>query len=459
MSRAIRVMCVVAASVLAGCGEVAMKLPGDAAPSDADPSMPPDGGQQLTIKLHKSFPFVDGDTENATFLAVQDGTGAWKTVTGEDGVYRVTLASERYGVAYGCASSTRSSVVVVHQTTRNGLEVRRRSCLPAALQLKVIVQGIPPETRVFVAARGANGTTGPDGSAVLSLNPGFTELFVTLLSNVDGRPYKTVRVPKLDLRDDREITVDVASQGAALEAHPLSVTLRPDEFATISTTVSTDTGDYTLFNGAPLVNDAGAKAFQILPASLRGPADLFNVSVSATSSHPGDLIYLTQGTRTSKAPQTLTIDLLDFVATPTPAIVASPHLRPAYTFANGLRGVPGASYLVNAITLRPSDSVSHGVAISLSSEWLGDAPMVDYIAPDLSGIPGFADNFAPFPRTRISWTVARIEENAVTGDGHVFKQGTIFGSTGEYCGNNVIEPPETCEPPDVLGCSATCTKP
>ncbi|MBC7973365.1 MAG: hypothetical protein H7138_00145 [Myxococcales bacterium] len=103
MSQATRVMCVVAASVLAGCGEVAMKLPGDAPiPVDADPS---GGRQQLTIKLHKSFPFVDGDTENVSFVAVQDGTGAWTEPAGDQGVYRAQLVSERYGVAYGCLST------------------------------------------------------------------------------------------------------------------------------------------------------------------------------------------------------------------------------------------------------------------------------------------------------------------------------------------------------------------
>ncbi|MBC7973364.1 MAG: hypothetical protein H7138_00140 [Myxococcales bacterium] len=345
--------------------------------------------------------------------------------------------------------------MIVHQTTGNGLEIRRRSCSLPSLQLKVIAQNIPAETRVHVAARGGNNTTGPDGSAVLLLDPGATELFVTLLSTVNGRPYKTIRVPAFEIVDNREITVDVASQGAALESHPLSVALQPDEFASIST----DTGDYSLFVNVPLADDDAANAFQILPMSLRRATDLFNVSVSATSTLPGDIVFLTRGSRTSKTPQTLTIDLLNFVSTPPPTLLAAPHLRPTYSFANDLRGVSGSSYFFNASNTRSSDAVFHGMAVTLSSEWLGDAQAVDYIAPDLSSIPGYADNFALFPRSRISWSVARTEQNAVTGDGNVFKQGTLFGSTGEYCGNNIIEPPETCEPPNILGCNATCTRP
>jgi hypothetical protein len=76
--------------VLAACGRSGGNPPGDDAP----------GGEELTIEIHRAFPWVDGDThDDALFVAVQDGDGAFLPVTGTNGVYRVPLTSDRYGIA------------------------------------------------------------------------------------------------------------------------------------------------------------------------------------------------------------------------------------------------------------------------------------------------------------------------------------------------------------------------
>lgn len=47
------------------------------------PDAPSAEGHELTIALFKHVPFVDGDTEPAPLLAVQDGDSAWTAVTAE----------------------------------------------------------------------------------------------------------------------------------------------------------------------------------------------------------------------------------------------------------------------------------------------------------------------------------------------------------------------------------------
>jgi hypothetical protein len=156
----------------------------------------PDGAHMLTIELFRTNGFVAGDTQNATFLAVQDGDGAWATIAGDGGVYRVPLASDRYGVAIGC-SGVISTVTVLQQTIDDGLDVRERSCSSRPLELDVVLRNSPASSTMTIAVGDEFAVRPPgDTTVALSMDPGPTEVFVASVPRrASRRPPRRVARP------------------------------------------------------------------------------------------------------------------------------------------------------------------------------------------------------------------------------------------------------------------------
>src|SRR6185503_10071972 len=66
----------------------------------------PDNGTAITIRTFPGVvPSPTGVTENATFIAFQDGDQPWVALTGDAGVYHVTATAQRYSVAVGCVGT------------------------------------------------------------------------------------------------------------------------------------------------------------------------------------------------------------------------------------------------------------------------------------------------------------------------------------------------------------------
>jgi hypothetical protein len=365
-------------------------------------------------------------------------------VTGEQGVYRVRLASDRYGVAVGCRIGDSSRVSVFQRTAADGLVLRARSCGGEPIALDVVVQNVPAGTHAYLSTRvGAAG--GSALSYAFQMQPGPAEVFGSL-SDTTGRIAKLVREPAFDLQAPHQITIDFASEGAAPEDHALQITTRGDQARVVSSVIR-PTGEYTLH--APL-RLATPPFYQTLPAALRRPDDLLAVTVAV-----GGI----STTMTSAAPGMLAFDLPAEINAQAPAVLATPFLHPVFTFEATATDLAIQSYLLSAHTSGASDSITHDWFAELSAAWIGEARSVRYEFPDLTATAGFSPELALFDRGPVRWSVRRIEASTPTdADGRIVRSAVQAGAIESYCGDHVIEPPETCDPPDGSTCSATCSK-
>jgi hypothetical protein len=405
---------------------------------------PPDAGNDLTIALHRHLPFVDGDTENAQLVAIQDGDAPWTALTGEQGIYRIRLASDRYGVAVGCRTGEASRVDVLHRTVADGLVVRARSCGAAAIPLEVVVQSVPASSNAYISTR--DGAAG--GSALtyaFQIQPGPAELFASLGDSA-GRIAKLVREPTFDLEAPHQITIDFASEGAAPEDHALQIATRGDQ-ARIVSSVIRPTGEYALHGP---VRPSSPASYQTLPAALRRPDDLFGVTISV-----GGI----STSLTSRTPAALAFDLPAEINAQAPSVLAMPFLHPVFTFETTATDLAIQTYLLSAHTSGASESVTHDWHAELSASWIGEASSVRYEFPDLTAVAGFSPELALFDRGPVRWSVRRSETSSATEeDGRVVRSAVQAGAIESYCGDHVIEPPEDCDPPDGTTCSDSCTK-
>jgi hypothetical protein len=366
-------------------------------------------------------------------------------------VYRVPLASERYGVAIGCRTTTLSTVTVLQQTAADGLEVRQRTCRARSLALDVIIRNSPPDSPTTISTSGSFTGRMGDMTATMPMDPGLTEVFVTASPTATFRG-QVVRIPTFDLEVNQAVTADFAAQGVTLESHPLSVVTAAGETASLSTAVITRTGSYFL---GPTPLPATSPMFQILPASSRQPDDLFSVSVTATMA--GATTVSRFETLRSKVPQTLMFELPPALVAAPPELLTVPFLHPAFSFASTAGTLPIQTYGMNTTTTRTTDNVTHFWTVTLTSSWIGSTGSVQYVFPDLSAIAGFSADYILFDRTKLNWTWQHSERTTGTGDGSMVRTTFVSGTAGSYCGNGIVEPPETCDPPVASTCSPTCT--
>jgi hypothetical protein len=404
----------------------------------------PDAGHDLTIALFRHVPFADGDTQNAQLVAIQDGDAPWTALTGEQGVYRVRLASDRYGVAIGCRTGDASRVSVFQRTVADGLVLRTRSCAAEAVALDVVVQSVPASSSAYISARG-----GAAGGGALTysfaLQPGPAELFASLADSTQ-RTVKLVRESTFDLQAPHQITIDFASEGAAPEEHALQIGALGDQARVISSVIR-PTGEYALHGPRRLGTSA---SYQTLPAALRRPDDLFGVTISV-----GGI----STTLTSRSPGMLAFDLPEEINAPAPSVLATPFLHPVFTFEATATDLAIQTYLLSAHTSGASESVTHDWHAELTASWVGAGPSVRYEFPDLTAVTGFSPELALFDRGPVRWSVQRIEASSATdGDGRIVRSAVQAGAIESYCGDHIVEPPETCDPPDGTTCSETCTK-
>ncbi|MGH2897048.1 MAG: hypothetical protein ACRDMZ_00115, partial [Solirubrobacteraceae bacterium] len=252
-------------------------------------------GHDLSISLFRHAPFADGDTENALLLAIQDGDGAWAGASGERGVYRARLSSERYGVAIACRTGASSRIAVFQRTVADGLALHMRSCDADPIELDVAVQHVPADA--FASLSTIVGLAGGGDSTYAFLAPpGPAELFASLTDGT-GRLTWVVRMPAFDLQARQRMAIDFATQGSAPEDRALTIALAPLDDARVSTSVIRPSGEYPLSAPAALASPA---AYQVLPLALWQTDDLFAVTVASGARST---------TITSKVPAALTFEL------------------------------------------------------------------------------------------------------------------------------------------------------
>ncbi|HMG23785.1 MAG TPA: hypothetical protein VK607_20770 [Kofleriaceae bacterium] len=401
-------------------------------------------GHDLTISLFQRRPFAAGDTAPAAFLAVQDGDGAWTALADDRGVYRARLAADRYGVAIGCRSRESSSIAIYQRTAADGLELRAPSCLGDTIQLDVAIVHVPEGAVSYVSTPGGADGGGGDATYVFHDPPGPAELFVSL-SDASGRISRISRVPMFDLVAARTINIDFWLEGAAPEDRSLSVAPAGGDPARVTTSVIRPTGDYALSTGVPV----GAPAtYQMLPAALQQPGDLFDVTLAVGARSAGF---------TARAPGALAFELPPALVAAEPTMAVAPVLHPVFAFRTAAAALAVERYLLHAHTARSPDDASRDWTAELSAAWTG-AGAVSYAFPDLSSVAGFSSEFALFTGP-VRWSVQRTETTTAEPiDGRVTRSSSRSGTIVAYCGDGAVQPPETCDPPDGAACSARCEK-
>ena len=408
---------------------------------------PPDasGGHDLTISLFRRRPFVDGDTAPAALLAIQDGDGAWTALAGDGGVYRAHLAAERYGVAIGCRRRESSSIAVYQRAVADGVALRAPACGGDVIELAVAVVHVPEGAVAYVSTPGGADGGGGDATYVFHDPPGPAELFASL-SDAGGRITRIHRVPVFDLVAARTINIDFWLEGAAPEDRSLSVAPAGGEPARVTTSVIRPTGEYALSTGVPI----GASAsYQMLPAALHQPGDLFDVTVEVGARSAGF---------TARAPGAIEFELPAALVAAEPTIALAPALHPVFAFQATAATLAIQRYVLHARTSRSPDDAFRDWTAELSAAWAGDAGAVSYEFPDLSGVAGFSSDFALFAAP-VRWSVQRTETTTdEPADGRITRSVSRTGAIEAYCGDGVVQSPETCDPPDGAACSARCEK-
>jgi hypothetical protein len=409
------------------------------------PDAPPGEGHELSIALFRHAPFADGDTENALVVAIQDGDGAWTTITAERGVYRAHLASERYGVTIACRTGGSARVSVFQRTVADGLDLRTRSCGSDAIELDVAVRHVPERSIAYVStAAGLSG--GGDATYAFFAQPGPADLFASLTDNA-GRIAKLVRVPSFDLQARQAIAIDFATQGAAPDERTLSIALGPADRARVTTSVIRPTGEYPLHAPAAL---GTPPTYQVMPLALWEADDLFSVTVA---------VGAVSSSVTSRVPGPLAFQLAPSITAQDPAIVTAPFVHPAFSFTTAATELPIQTYVLSARTANAPETAAREWSAELSASWLAGASLVRYDFPDLSAVVGFVPELALFDRGPIRWSVRRSEASTVgPSDGRIVRSAVQTGVIDAYCGDHVVQPPETCDPPDGSACAASCTK-
>lgn len=409
------------------------------------PDAPESEGHELSIALFKHAPFADGDTESAALVAIQDGDGAWTAVVAENGVYRAHLTAERYGVAIGCRAGASSRITVFQRTAADGLELRTRSCATEALELDVAIQHVPASSAAYISTV-AGPAGGGDATYAFFAQPGPADLFASLIRS-DGRMAKLVRPPTFDLQVRQAISIDFATQGAAPEDRTLSIVLGAADRAQVTTAVIRPSGEYPLHAPAEL---GTPRTYQVLPLALWEPDDLFAITVEVGGQ---------SSTLTSKVPGALDFHLPPSISAQDPAIALAPFLHPTFSFTTAASDLPIQSYALWARTANAPETAGREWNAELSASWIAGAPTVRYELPDLSALPGYMPELALFDRGPIRWSVRRTESStAAPSDGRVSRSAVQIGVIDGYCGDHVIQLPETCDPPDGTTCAASCTK-
>ncbi|MBS1119687.1 MAG: Multiple EGF-like-domain protein 3 precursor [Deltaproteobacteria bacterium] len=410
---------------------------------------PPSSGSDLTIEIHRDFPFVDGDTaDDAKLVAVQDGDGAFVAVTGVNGVYHAHITSDRYGIAIGCLDTDFATIEVVQQVVADGTTYRTAcKSTPATARLDVTVQNLPAGHRLRLRTNRNIGLASSDETVSIDVPPGTTELFGTLTDSAKN-VVKLFRIPAIEVQTTKAITIDVAADGAAPDN--LALTLTPsDPTATVRTSAVRTYGTVNFQGlGIPL---GASPTYLMLPPALQQADDLYLISVSGQSS---------SHSRTVKTPGQLAFALPAAFTAPQPMMLKTPFLHPVFTFTPTIAVLPIQSYTVDASNFSDFNApVLRDWFATLSAAWVAGAPSIRYEFPDLSALPGFAE-LALRDRERIDTTIFRTETTSeVRVDGAESTSSSASGVIGEFCGDGVLQDGEMCDPgeTETATCDSDCT--
>jgi hypothetical protein len=397
-------------------------------------------GNEVRVEIHRGYPFVDGDTaDDATFVAVQDGDGAFVPATGVKGVYTVPIASDRFGVAVGCNDQSNQyvDIEIVQQTVEDGLVYKTVCKLPPLdATLEVAVSNLPQGQRLRLRTANNLGYAFDDGPVTLEVRAGQTELFGTL-SDIDDNVLRLFR-SSIEVAGTTNLSIDVNADGAAPDMSG-TFTLSPNEdTATIRTSVIRPYAAVSLTGVGNVIGTS--RNYLMLPAPLRQPDDLYRFTVAGSTG---------VASRTAKKPGALAFTLPAQLTAPAPELLRTPFLHPAWKFDPTAPVLANQFYVLDANNFSQFDAVVfRDFYVAISARWLAGQTTVRYEFPDFSMLPGFAA-LALIDRERIDTTVTRVESSAASNvDGAESTGSSATSVLGEFCGDGTVQTPETCDPGD-----------
>ncbi|MEO8700547.1 MAG: hypothetical protein ABI867_10910 [Kofleriaceae bacterium] len=419
--------------VLCGCGD--------------DGGEPPPGGDEVTVEIHRSFPFVDGDTvDEAQFVAVQDGDGAFiEVLENTNGIYKAHIDSQKFGVAVGCVDELGAfvDIEIVQQTVADGLTYQTIcKSRPAEATLDVAVTNLQPGQRLRLRSSFNVQFASADGTATLSVPPGKTELFGTL-TDANRNVVRLFRL-SVDVTTTATVALDMISDGAPPDIGTFAVT--PDDNDVFVTT--SIVRPYGTIGLTGLTNPVGtSRSYIKLPASLGQPDDLHRITLAGATG---------TASQVAKSPGALAFELPEQFSAPAPVLAEVPYLHPIWTFDPTATKLPDQSYFLDIDNFSNLDAtIFRTWFVRLSASWIGDAATVRYEFPDFSGMTGFAE-VSIIADERLDTTIQRIETTAGGNvDGARSTSSSSLGVLGRFCGDGTVISPEACDPGDA-GETETC---
>jgi len=433
---------VMAVTLAAACGG------GGNGDDQPPPDGPPGGGNDVVVEIHKSFPFVDGDTaDEANFVAVQDGDGAFVEASGTNGVYTVHITNDRFGVAVGCNDQNQAfvDIEIIQQTVEDGL-LYRTICKtrPTNATLDVAVSKLPTGSRLRLRTPLNIGVATSDGTVSIDVPAGPTEMFGTL-TDVNKNVLRMFR-NQIQVAGTTNLALDAAVDGAP-----------PDLTGTFTVSPNDDTANFQTsvirpYGVVGVLGNLGAigtnRNYVMLPAALRLADDSYRFTVNGSTG---------TASKTAKTPGALAFTLPAQFTAPPSELLTTPFLHPVWTFSPTASTLANQSYFMDASNFGDfSAPVFRDWFVTISAKWVAGQTTVRYEFPDLTAMTGY-NELVLVTRERIDTTIERTDFSAdFAVDGAESTSSSVFNTVGEFCGDDVVQnPPEMCDP-GALGETDTC---
>jgi hypothetical protein len=390
---------------------------------------------------------------HVAFVAYQDGDGAWQAMTGTKGVYKARVQSGRYGIAIGCTSFRRfhggpltPSIEIQHWAIAEKTSLTDEGCFEVARPRTITgtIIGNSALTTKTVEALDSAGDPVSNNYYSINLPAGKTDVFA-LGDNFVHDVTKLVRLRDVDPVTASPLAINLDA-GVSPVTTPVTV---PPGSNLIESVLRTKEGAFR-WNWKTVQQPY---AYYAPPSSMLREGDLIRVI-----GHRYTYEFVERSSVYLDAPAPIALVFAPLFQSSAPKVMQGSNVSLTFEFTPVAPVLAISSYTVtaNAGVIDETGPCLHRA--TFSSGWIGSITPVSYSFPDLSSIRGWVRSMVIKPRKQIPWEVERSETNTEQYvAGRLLRTQSYIGVTGEYCGNNRIEPAfEQCDPPNGTTCSAAC---
>ncbi len=336
------------------------------------------------------------------WIAYQDGAAPWTRLMGTNDVYAFTLAAPTGGVAWVTTSGSSTALQVRHLTRAEASAAPIVFCPALAVGTKIVTG----TTAGIVGGQSAAITLGGAFTSALSLLPTFVLPGIPagphdLVAYRQGSPPSTA--DRVILRRDQDPTNATALAtldfGGAEAFAPATAAVTLAGLAAgegISHTMSYLTGSSCdaalLYTTTALA--ATHAAFGV-PEARQRPTDYHLLRLDAVTTTTSRSVSTSFHTL---APRTVTLGAA--LGTPTITTLAGAYLRLQASLAVPAEYGAGASLYY----IKTAPGAPQSVTVSATPGYAGGTAAA-LVTPDLSGVTGWSDSWAPPPGSAVRWTI------------------------------------------------------